>query len=211
MVVSTAFDFHLTDSLLLQIDASRQSYRIDAPQPGMDFGVFQTDYIVAPPDPKKDYGEPYSFERYERTRAGLRMSWDVNSVLSLRVGYRFEHSINSALFVADLPEDPQGNYEQELSPGSDFEIFNHAGSAAADLHFNTGPLEHKLTLGFFMHKDWGTMPLNGANLVFLDGFNFSNAATAFPVSATARNRSAPRVPSDSGSSTMWTSAISTVS
>ncbi len=183
-LVSAAFDFHLTDKLLLQVDGSRQSYRIDAPQPGMDFGVYQTDYTINPPDAKKDYGEPYSFERYERTRAGLRMTWDVSSLLTVRAGYRFEHSINSALFVADLPEDAQGNYEQELSPTSDFQIFNHAGSVAADLHFNTGPLEHNLTLGFFMHKDWATMPLNAANLVLLDGFNFSSAATSFPVSAT---------------------------
>jgi iron complex outermembrane receptor protein len=164
MTVSAAFDWHITDNFLLRLNGSRNKYKVDGTRRTYDYPA-DFDFSFAP-DASAKYnvggGTESNNENY-----GLGIDWKIADFLKIRANYQHflsqqvkrhyptantinrDHSI-----TVGAPNNPAQRNAQEYD----------SGYVYADFTFDTGPLDHALTMGYslFNQKHYGSSFTNGA-------------------------------------------------
>lgn len=156
LLVSSAFDWKITDRLKLEVNASHSRYETDVPSsywfvnPGVLRG--------RAPDASKNWSQPWIRDEIEKTRLAARLTYELNDNITLRGGYAHEwlnrpvqdHTMNSIR--------APGQYHQVAIRSGETKNEFDAAQAFADVKFDTFSIRHKLTVGYHMYSDrgWGT-------------------------------------------------------
>lgn len=155
-LASLALDFKVTDKLKLELGASYSDYHMQAPTAYWSFreGVRR----IQAPDSSKNWGQPWIQDETESRKLMAKAIYEANDHLTLRAAY-----------LRDSQERPKQDHTQNSvrSPTEYYQIRIHSGptktkseawQALADLSFDTGPVGHKLTMGYYGFEDtqWQT-------------------------------------------------------
>ncbi len=155
-LVSAALDLRPTDRLTLELNASYSDYRMDAPTAYWTFreGVPR----IKAPDASKNWSQPWIEDRIESRKWSARAIYEASDHLTLRFAHlrdrqdrpKQDHTMNSV-------RSPTEYYQIRIHSG-ETRTESQATQALADLSFSTGPLEHKVTAGYygFSDRQWST-------------------------------------------------------
>ena len=161
---SLALDARPRDDLYLMIGAARNEYEVDGAQASWaataatrpDAGALRNN---------RSYGQPWTHRWYETNRYQAQAEWDVNQAIKLRFGLLASDGVrNSAASPTLNTMRSRDTYTQTVGgiypPGADDSITfqdDLRGAAYADFKFDTGPINHKLTVGYQysnIRQDW---------------------------------------------------------
>ncbi len=146
-LLSAAFDWKVTDTLLLQIEGSRRDYRLDGRQ------AYWAPLGGAPrPDPDdidsgKLWAQKWSFQDVESTRVSASARWQASDAFTLRVAaldqkdHREAYAQASHYIIAD------GLYLPYATANAPQDWLSRGYYALGDLKFHTGALSHRVTAG----------------------------------------------------------------
>jgi iron complex outermembrane receptor protein len=154
-LVSAAIDWQVTDKLLLEFNGVYNKYRTSGTSA---YWFFNGVPHGRAPDAKRNWSQPWISDEFENTKLLSKATYRLNDNVTLRGAYMRDnidrpvqdHSLNN---VSSL----DGFNQLRQRSGRTRDAFT-AASAMADISFNTGPLAHKLTLGYYMYSDksWST-------------------------------------------------------
>lgn len=171
-LVSAAFDWNLTDSLKLQVDASSSDSEMRGGETyWLALGATPSSFALYsnPPDTDRYYGQPQSFTKAHGEHVAGRLQWSINEKSSLRaaVSKRKEDLELRASLNAFSDVDEQGDYTPWVGQWIYPDIDITAAYLFADTKFDTGPVGHRLTGGVF-GNELETTPYISAGWTFSD-------------------------------------------
>ncbi|SSW63408.1 Ferrichrome receptor FcuA [Achromobacter veterisilvae] len=153
-LASLALDFNITDRFKLELGASYSDYKMTAPTAYW----FVRDDLSRPkaPDAGKNWGQPWIRDETESRKWMARMTYEASDHLTLRVAHLREyqdrpvqyHTMNSLRSSTQYAQ-----LRQKVGPTS---TESEAWQALADISFDTGPIAHQITMGYYgyMDKQW---------------------------------------------------------
>ncbi|MDD3483186.1 TonB-dependent siderophore receptor [Azovibrio restrictus] len=166
--LSAAFDWHATDRLLIQVDASRRDFRSQRqPYWYMAAGVARPDADKL--DPTKLWSQPWTYTDVESTRLGANLRWELNDAVALRASYLDQNDLRKFAY-ADNTVRADGTYNQSGVLAAPQEQKTIAYNGFVDVKFATGGIQHKLT-GGHIATSWRRYDYvdNGSTLATLSG------------------------------------------
>ncbi len=146
-LLSGAIDWHLGPDTLLSFDAS--TYWRDLKGYQAFFRLGKITKLPAPPDPSKNYGEPYASSEDSETRAGVEFKTKLDETFSLRSAFRFTRDTDEQINIQNTFLNSEGDYNQTRSWAgwNPYEAYTYQGYTYLDANFDTGFLEHKVSVG----------------------------------------------------------------
>lgn len=130
-------------------------------------------FHTAAPDPTKNFGQPFSSYHLQRDRIGADLNWKIDDVFTLRSAIATAYaSVRDNIFVNNNVNNNTGTYSQSVSHLTPFYYRANTGYTFLDADFNTGPIRHKVTTGFYGNDfTMSREPTNYGAFTF-NGFNF---------------------------------------
>lgn len=151
--ISAAFDWHVTDTLLWQFDASYRDYEVHGGQASWGIAAGVARPSADDIDSSVSWSQPWKYTYQETGSYGTQLRWDATDSLTLRAAWRYVDTESANIGVSNTIQG-DGTYTQSISgvyaPGDNslfFEQFQNRGQLFADLSFQTGAIAHKLTTG----------------------------------------------------------------
>lgn len=147
-MISAALDWNVNDDLQIQFDASHRRNQVHG---------LSSYWYVAPgigrPDAsslKNDtlYSQKWSFSDNETDKAGVRANWRLNDTFTLRAAFAAQQYTDEFTYTGPTMTSSSTSYSQPLYAFAPIESEEKSGSLFLDAAFATGPLEHKLTVGY---------------------------------------------------------------
>ena len=105
--------------------------------------------LRAAPDASKDWGQNYTQYDFEKTKLGTTFTWDITKSLSLRSGYSWAKWYNNRYLTTNNIVQTNGTYNQMIFTIAPYYTINQGGYGFIDGKVSTGPIQHKLTGGFY--------------------------------------------------------------
>lgn len=149
--VSGVLDWRFSPETRLSLEGAYAKRHVDNAQ-----SVFMTTAAIGipqAPDASKNWGAPYDHAYDESTRIGASLESRLNEVFRLRAQLRHSDIEREYLWSRVVWQSPALNYKWQLDANGPFKIAVDQYAAFVDADFATGPLSHKLTLGF-SHDDY---------------------------------------------------------
>lgn len=155
-LASLALDFNVTDRFKLELGASYSDYKMRSPTAYWFFG----DGVPRPKamDSSKDWSQPWIRDETQSRKWMARMTYEASDHLTLRVAHLREYQDRPIQYHTMNSVQEAGEYSQLRQKVGPTKTESEAWQALADLSFNTGPLGHKVTLGYYgyMDRQWQT-------------------------------------------------------
>ena len=142
-LITGALDYHILDNMLLQFDVSYVHSKEDGILPNW------LGELRAVPNPSKDWGEPYTGYEFDKTRVGAKYTWDINNMFSFRSAYSYAYWYSDKYLQANNTVEPNRTYNQMIFTIAPYYTITQGGYAFLDTKFTTGPVQHKVTTGFY--------------------------------------------------------------
>ncbi len=149
LLVSGAFDWQVSDKLLLELNASYNHYRT---QGASAYWYYS---IAHGPAPQADklWSQPWLVDEFKNQSLMGKLTYKLNEQVTLRAAYKRDFIARPKADHALNAVETTGEFTQiRIKSGRTKDWFD-AASALADIAFDTGPVSHKLTLGTTMHSD----------------------------------------------------------
>lgn len=153
-LVSAAIDWHLSDKLLLELNAVYNHYQTTSPTA---YWFYAIPHGPAP-DASKSWSQPWIRDEFENKKLTAKLNYRLDDSITLRAAFTHniidrpvqDHVMNSVTTA--------GSYTQLRQHAGATNSTDDAGQLMADIGFKTGPLAHKLTLGYYMYttRSWNT-------------------------------------------------------
>jgi len=155
-LASLALDWRITERLKLELNASYSDYKTTAPTAYWTFreGVPR----IKAPDAGKNWSQPWIEDEIESRKYGAKLVYQPNEHLTLRAAHlrdyqnrpKQDHTMNSV-------RSPDEYYQIRIHSGQT-RTESEAWQALADVSFATGPVDHKITAGYygFTDREWST-------------------------------------------------------
>ncbi|HWV16929.1 MAG TPA: TonB-dependent siderophore receptor [Cellvibrio sp.] len=147
--ISAAFDWQVTDSLLIDIDASKRDYRLDGRNAYWSLANNATPRPDADDiDTGKIWSHPWAMQEMESERLGTNIRWEISKNIKLRAGYLDEYNSRTGTTATNTIQ-ANGTFNQRITTNEDApqKIMGTGGYLFTDFHFSTGNIQHKLTTG----------------------------------------------------------------
>lgn len=184
-LVSGAFDWDLTDKLLLEVNAIYNHYKTQSPSAYWYYSIPRS----TTPDVSKNWSQAWALDDVKNTKLSSRLTYQLNEHITLRGAYSYSvlerpeqvHTLNSVSST--------DGYEQLAYRAGKSKSNYEAAQALADIQFDTAAISHKVTLGHFMfsEKAWSSSYFSGTG--WLGPYSFSTpthiAQPAFPGDTTS--------------------------
>jgi len=146
-MISAALDWNVNDDLQIQFDASHRKNEVR--------GLSSYWYVypgAERPDASslkndKLYSQKWSFSDNETDKAGVRANWRLNDTFTLRAAFAAQQYTDEFTYTGPTIS-TTGRYSQPLYAFAPIETEEKSGSLFLDAAFATGPLGHKLTVGY---------------------------------------------------------------
>ncbi|MGC4081958.1 MAG: TonB-dependent receptor [Vicinamibacterales bacterium] len=148
VLASGAFDWHLSDAVLLQIDGSHFYKKIEGVPPSLGFGGAGAPYPSPALANDKLWSQPWTFTKSTLDQGGLRFNWALNDTLLLRSALEVSRSEVDFTTFQTQAIALNGNYAPFVG-GEQYPI-SHVISAFTylDTRLTTGRIQHQATVGF---------------------------------------------------------------
>lgn len=146
-MISLALDWNVNEDLLLQFDAShrKSSTRGLSNYWYVPPGIERPDASSLKND--KLYSQKWSFSDMETDKAGVRANWRLNEVFTLRSAFAAQQYNNEYTYTGPTLTSAT-TYSQPIYAFAPTDTEEKSGYLFLDAAFNTGWLEHKMTLGY---------------------------------------------------------------
>lgn len=177
-LASVALDFRVTDRLKLELMGSYSDYRTEAPTAYWTFreGVPR----IKAPDASKNWGQPWIKDRIESKKITARATYEANEHLTLRFAHSRDnqdrptqdHTMNSVRSATEY-------YQIRIHSGPT-KSEAEATQALADVSFDTGPIGHKITFGYYGYTDKAWQTTYSPNTGYLGPNLFADGPTHVP-------------------------------
>lgn len=154
-MASAAFDAHVADNALLQVDLSyRYSYMRGLQS---SWGIFTTGGVPSAPDPSKAWGEKWTYSRDQTYQGSTKFTWDVTNYLTSRTGLMY---VYDKLDWQNVENDIYngGSYDQTVNTSNGFLRPVISGYQYLDFSFDTFSIKHKITTGFNAYRQTWSVP-----------------------------------------------------
>ncbi len=150
-LASLALDFNITDRFKLELGASYSDYKMQAPTAYWFFG----DGVPRPKslDSSKDWSQPWIRDETESRKWMARMTYEASDHLTLRVAHLREYQDRPVQYHTMNAVESAGLYRQLRQKVGPTKTESEAWQALADISFDTGPIGHKITLGYYGYTD----------------------------------------------------------
>jgi iron complex outermembrane receptor protein len=145
-LVSGAFDFHLSERALLQIDASYSRWNGTSPSawlvaPGVKFSTTPI------PDPSKLWSQPWSYVDTTTATVGGKFTAELTDNITSRTSVRYFREPYGSIFINNTIQ-PNNTYNQTIFAIDDSYTHSTIGAYQYfDIKFDTGSIHHKVTTG----------------------------------------------------------------
>ena len=204
-LISAAFDWNVTDNLLVQALASKAQIKLDGRQGGIFIqgdvnNAYPTTQVTGafnqPTRPLTSVPKPVANDQLfvpsdarnyiDKTDVGIGIKYKINEQLNVRAATHYNRAVTEQQSATiTLSEDPDLYF---FSPSASRQIFDSKGGYAyLDAVFDTGPLEHKVTIGFngWVMDRYGTTGGNTtpANQLYQGRFSNPGLAQKFSINA----------------------------
>lgn len=144
--VSAAFDWRPTDRLLVQVDGSHRRYRSTRQAYwAVASGARRPDADSL--DPNRLWSQDWTFFDVTSKRLGANLRWEATDAIALRAGYLHRRDVREYAFSTNTIQ-RDGTYKQANRITAPQDIRGNAWHAFVDFAFDTGPVTHKLTVGY---------------------------------------------------------------
>jgi iron complex outermembrane receptor protein len=141
---SGALDWHVTEDLLLQLEAAHKYWRVD--RPDNRFYASGLDHWPDAYDNSKTYSPSWAYNQTKTDRIGVNATWKINDVFSLRSAYLYKQDEREYIIIYPVRRaDGWTLYRPGKTPA--YDTISKAGYTYLDAVFNTLGINHKLTLG----------------------------------------------------------------
>ncbi len=170
VLVSGAVDWQVSDKLLLELNASYNDYKTK----GTSAYWFYSVNRGKAPDASKLWSQPWARDEFENTKLMGKLTYRLNDNITLRGAYMRDY-VDRPLTVHTLNSVSSSTaYEQiRTFSGKTKDIYD-AAQAMADIRFDTGAVEHKLTLGYYMFSDKFYQTPSNSNTGWLGPYPLDN-------------------------------------
>jgi len=150
---SAAFDWHVTEDLLFQVDASYADYTMRGSDVYWDpfFPSGGVSEIPAAPSPSRSFTQPWTVSNTKQDHIGARMTWDIGENVSIRAAVEQHNgeldviAVNHGFVEGGNP----GDYTVYAPTFKYPETDQLASYAFLHWNFATGPLSHRVTTGYY--------------------------------------------------------------
>ncbi len=150
--LSGAFDWQITDTLLLQLDASTLEF---TPKGNAYFGFASG--VKRPSasslDSSRSYGQNWTENTKENDKLGARLQWQINDRINFRAAWALSNTYEESSSVRNTIK-ANGTYDQVVSgvyaAGVTSRLDDQSDrriQAFLDVNFDAGSVAHKLTVG----------------------------------------------------------------
>lgn len=152
--ISGAFDWHLTDRLLVSFDAAYRDYEVHGGPALWVLGGGVTRPAASSIDSSVSWSQPWKYMRDKMQRYSTQLRWDANETITLRSSWMYTKTDRDPNMLGLNIIQPDGTYTQMIqrvyTPGEN--AFEHqftslSAQGFADFNFRTGTVAHKLTVG----------------------------------------------------------------
>lgn len=148
-LVSGAFDWQLTDQLLFELNAVYNNYRTEG---ASAYWYYDVPHGAAP-DADKLWSQPWIADEFDNKKVMGKLTYQLNEHIALRGAYmrdfidrpHQDHTMNNVISATEFTQ-------IRIRSGETRDVYN-AGQLLADFDFETGPLKHRLTAGYYMYSD----------------------------------------------------------
>lgn len=144
-MLSGAFDWHITDRMLLQLDYEHAYSNTDGAPPTWNFSGQKH---PSAPDQDKLWSQPWTYTREQHNKGGARLNWEMNDNMTLRLAGNYSDIHNQFLTYNIANVASNGHYLPFASAYYPIENKGFATSAFLDNKFSTGSIDHLLTVGY---------------------------------------------------------------
>jgi len=146
--VSVALDWHATDSLLIQVDASTRDYHLKGRQAYWNLGGVKRPSAETL-DSDKLWGQKWSYQNTQTDRLGVNIHWDISERFTFRAAYLDEKVVrHSALSFNTLESENTYKQSTKSNEKAPHTMNTESMFAFLDVDFDTGSINHKVTTGF---------------------------------------------------------------
>ncbi|NIE73251.1 TonB-dependent receptor [Pantoea sp. Ap-967] len=146
-MVSLALDWNVSDDLQVQFDASHKESRTSGLTSYWYFANQALRPSAASLHTDKLYSQRWAFSDNVTDKAGVRAKWRLNDTFSLRAAFAAQQYTQEYTYTGPQVDAP-GKYTQPLYAFAPLDTQEYSGYLFLDSQFATGPLEHKVTLGY---------------------------------------------------------------
>ncbi len=145
--MTAVLDYKISPGTTIKADISHQSFNMLGLQTYFALPI-NTVQLPDAFDPKRQYGQPWTFNDGQKTLLGASIQSRINKTFTFRGAYRYGDMWRSYSFVSAKLTDNNGNYEETYMTTPKQEEDTHSSYALIDATFNTGKLVHHITFGY---------------------------------------------------------------
>jgi len=186
LLVSGAVDFQVTDKLLIEFNGVYNNYKTTSPS---SYWFHQVNHSVVP-DPARNWSQPWIHDEFDAMNLIAKATYTLNEHITFRAaGARSDvarpvqdHTMNSVR--------APGVYYQLRQRAGYTKFRDEAGQLMADVTFDTGPLSHKVTTGYYTFSSRTFQTTYAPSTGYLGPYSMV-APTFVPEPAFAVNTSTP--------------------
>lgn len=176
-LVTGAFSFQPNSDFNLTVIGSHHDQIVHGIDPAWNFATNPNGsskiFHIAAPDPTLNFGQPFSSYNLQRDRIGADLNWKIDDVFTLRSAIATASaSVHDNIFVNNNVNTNTGTYSQSVTHGSDLFYRANTGYTFLDADFNTGPVHHKVTTGFYGNDFTQSQAPTSYNSFTFTNFNF---------------------------------------
>jgi iron complex outermembrane receptor protein len=154
-LISGALDWQITDKLKLELNAVYNKYETDN---ASTYWFFDGVPHGKAPDASKNWGQPWIRDEFENKKLMAKLTYELSEDVTLRGAYMREYVDRPVQdHIMNAVSSSAGYNQIGIHSGPSENVFD-AAQAFADISLDTGPIAHKLTMGYHMYSDrsWGS-------------------------------------------------------
>jgi iron complex outermembrane recepter protein len=148
-LISGAVDWQITDKLLLELNSSYNNYKT---QGTSAYWIHDVKHGKAP-DASKLWSQPWARDEFENTKLMGKLTFQLNDSITLRGAYMRDYVDRPSVIHTLNKVTSDSEYNQIRTWTSRTKDTYDAAQVMADIRFDTGTIEHKLTVGYSMYSD----------------------------------------------------------
>jgi iron complex outermembrane receptor protein len=154
-LASAALDFNITDRFKLELGASYGDYKMQAPS---SYWFFREGVSRPTLDTSKNWSQPWIRDETETRKWMARATYEASDNLTLRVAHIREYQDRPVQYHTMNSVRGPGEYFQLRQKVGPTRTESESWQALADISFGTGPVAHKITMGYYGYTDrqWQT-------------------------------------------------------
>ncbi|ATB70072.1 Ferrichrome receptor FcuA [Sulfurospirillum diekertiae] len=149
-LITGALDYRVTDNLKLEFDASSYYNKTTGMQIGFNPSTGnQNNLDPNSIDPRKQYGQDWSYEKDSYNLVDGKLTWDINNWLTLRSAAMYNEGTSERLNInAGNIDVTTRTYTENIYHIFPSDLITKSAYTYLDAKFDTGSISHKITTGF---------------------------------------------------------------